>query len=1807
MGSSHQHPPAGSTDPRPSFTRLIESLGQQNVDEVGQGEAWATCPCVHDQSQFYPRASLDRVVDALRQAGSKITGGGNQYKVTCVAHDDANPSLSVSYLPGEQRTELHCFAGCDRDTILDALGMARRDLRDFARLHSTHRDDRTLIYCAAGCSTDAILTQIGLTRSDLYDSTHRRRGDGESARNADGTEAAQPVPRKTRPPRLGALPKRLTKPPKPKRTSLQKETAAWDYITLDGEVVGQNVRYEWEERDSAGITRRSKSFRQRHPDGAGAWVSGGPEVDHVPLYRWPEVAAALAAGGAVVWRTEGEKDADNGAEVVGDQAVTTTNLGGAGSFTDRQGADLAGAAQVNDVVDHDLAGYKRGLAGYTQVAPHVGQFRVFLPRVTHHGADLSDHLAAGYSLDQLEEVSKGRLEALVIRHTVAERCELYGYVLDEIRAQQEAAEQCRGRDAVKAAEQHDRNAARWAHQAGMILVRVTPMLAEVEQTRELDQIRPVREMIIHAEEITRQAYELTGAEPRDDAADVLAPRPVDAPGQGGGDGGADIARHPSSDDPGHGFVMLYSVARGGTWFYHPGGDGRERGVYYQPTDRAREIVAPLPYVHARIQRKDGAGRLIDHVFLVSANEDDPPVLLTYRQIKDGSWANLLGLVLSLDDKIMKQAGTALISVAQTAPMRDPLPRLGPDGKISVPTPETLPSGYLEIAESSTWEQSREIWGELIPLLTIAPKMAWAWAASAIAPFVGTLPSDRAQSHVFNMFSLARNGKGTTERVCAAIWGDNRTKGRVIRPFNTTANAVYGRLGPLALLPAFYDESTSAEIDSWGRFITNVTEGASKDRADRDGLGTRSSGLWHGIFFVAGNASLLEERREHSGRFDGVPARIISVDGTMTLNAHHGEQISALLDQPELDAHLGRLILETTTVDTVRELIQHAVARLATPEDGRQRRTVAKHLQLHIAGAMLLDQIFGTGSTITDAVTTATTDYLDGFADPIDDGTRMEQMLREDRAAEVAMWPTEETYRALTTPFTADGPQMPRSGVNKTLNGIQLNDGSIAVFPRYWRELCAEANLDSKTTPRLLHERGVLIVSQAQRRAGEWTTKIAAAKTQMFKLRLPEESGGDDEPATPSGPGDDQALLIPDPSPDSGSGSGSIPGDIPGAKPSLTRGIPGIPGTNPVVTHTGARNPSDPPAAEAGNTDKGSTMHSRAAAYTAGTTRSWTDAEFGVAISRALAEEDTAALDKLEQLMDQRFDQAGPAPSAPAAVEEPPAKPAPEPQRAPAAPAVPPARSAPLVACPPWSKRPLERFTAPAAVLDADQAHRGGHPPVGWQPGHHLGDLAMLTRDDRLNLAWGGGALPPQDGQLWLTAEAMDRYGLPAVPDGMPDPDASREEQRSARLAAYAKLSGLPAVADALAAGWQLSRDQLDGWTRIWHPDRHPAGARLVFLPWLVSTVPLLSEDPSPAELATRLADFARLSGVAYEISPQTTVLKVLDHDRPPRRDPGDTSRKAAAPVRDETPELPPFLRRSDSRFAAIEGDYRWHRPWDSLLAEERRQRYVVFWDRHRSYAAPMQRLELGIRGLQHLTAEEARAAAEHLTRAELPAYLLVDKWENPVWWLPDPLAGTSGSVAAVEDGRVWVTTHTLRQLEKVDLHPTVHEVYTWAEHAPYFHGIYTRVTNAFKTPGVETPVLDTIKLFYQRVGGFVGQNEAPHRTEHLKRSDWRDMNIGAARTGILTTLINTRNVSGVLPLAVNTDTIIYATDNPDPWQSWPGSPKKVGPGTGQYEPEYVADLAEWGPEHLPATPRRFKLQTAVEAARRVPPRNTTAE
>jgi len=75
--------------------------------------------------------SIDNLINRLSKV--KRTGNG-QYIACCPAHDDKSPSMTIREVD-DGRILLHCFGGCDTESILGALGLEFSDLFPEPLLH----------------------------------------------------------------------------------------------------------------------------------------------------------------------------------------------------------------------------------------------------------------------------------------------------------------------------------------------------------------------------------------------------------------------------------------------------------------------------------------------------------------------------------------------------------------------------------------------------------------------------------------------------------------------------------------------------------------------------------------------------------------------------------------------------------------------------------------------------------------------------------------------------------------------------------------------------------------------------------------------------------------------------------------------------------------------------------------------------------------------------------------------------------------------------------------------------------------------------------------------------------------------------------------------------------------------------------------------------------------------------------------------------------------------------------------------------------------------------------------------------------------------------------------------------------------------------------------------------------------------------------------------------------------------------------------------------------------------------------------
>lgn len=199
-------------------------------------------------------------------------------------------------------------------------------------------DKGALIVCHAGCENVAVVESVGLKMADLFDEEPKAKIDW------------------------------------------QNPEARYPYKNEAGEVLYEVRRWG---------SGKDKIIRPGHYIG-GKWEPGMPSGPRVP-YRLVELVAAVAEGLPVLV-VEGEKDAD---AAVAKGYAATTNVGGAKKWRSEYDRFFAGAVVVV-VADKDPTGTEHAL----QVLAHLGPVAESVSTVhAAAGNDLSDHLAAGFSID----------------------------------------------------------------------------------------------------------------------------------------------------------------------------------------------------------------------------------------------------------------------------------------------------------------------------------------------------------------------------------------------------------------------------------------------------------------------------------------------------------------------------------------------------------------------------------------------------------------------------------------------------------------------------------------------------------------------------------------------------------------------------------------------------------------------------------------------------------------------------------------------------------------------------------------------------------------------------------------------------------------------------------------------------------------------------------------------------------------------------------------------------------------------------------------------------------------------------------------------------------------------------------------------------------------------------------------------------------------------------------------------------------------------------------------------------------------
>lgn len=486
----------------------------------------------------------------------------------------------------------------------------------------------------------------------------------------------------------------------------------------------------------------------------------------------------------------------------------------------------------------------------------------------------------------------------------------------------------------------------------------------------------------------------------------------------------------------------------------------------------------------------------------------------------------------------------------------------------------------------------------------------------------------------------------------------------------------------------------------------------------------------------------------------------------------------------------------------------------------------------------------------------------------------------------------------------------------------------------------------------------------------------------------------------------------------------------------------------------------------------------------------------------------------------------------------------------AAPAAQPARTAPAKVKQSRLETAAEKFAGPAAILDVDALWLPDGTRIERPEGlRHVGHLAELV--EHLNLGTQVTARKSWPGQIWVTPQALRGFGVEFDDAALPEDTRERGEE----LRRLTKGTGF--VDEALSEGWRIggAGDALATWTRVWHSDSERRGVWVTLMVGMddprwnpEQRNSLLRDDPAPGTLARRLALFAEAMHAPFTMSASTTGLDLMVDLRARDRDRLFTV----------TENLP-----WAAEISTTENDINWSR---KLTGEEAEFKFIHAYDRGGSYAAGMAGLELPIGEPVHQT-----EGVEF--NKKLPGYWLVEVPAAGDWRMPHPL-NPRGSLPVQP---VWFTTPTLEFAAEQEYPLNILEAYVWPEHGRVLDPFYDRIRDA--RMALDTEDLDAqaarnlVKNVYTFTIGMLGSENhmkgrkeyAPHRRHHI---------VAKARSNILRRVVQIGRDADVWPVAVSKDSVLYVSNEADPIKAWPGDPKHLGRGFGQYKPEATGLLVD---------------------------------
>ncbi|MFG3499283.1 telomere-associated protein Tap [Streptomyces sp. NPDC047928] len=542
---------------------------------------------------------------------------------------------------------------------------------------------------------------------------------------------------------------------------------------------------------------------------------------------------------------------------------------------------------------------------------------------------------------------------------------------------------------------------------------------------------------------------------------------------------------------------------------------------------------------------------------------------------------------------------------------------------------------------------------------------------------------------------------------------------------------------------------------------------------------------------------------------------------------------------------------------------------------------------------------------------------------------------------------------------------------------------------------------------------------------------------------------------------------------------------------------------------------------------------------------------------------------------------------------------------PAAPAAPERPARPATRPASTSRRPAAKKAAapaadprfphgPLAVLDGDGSAYGVGGIVLDCPATSVVELVEWTlRESGLGAAKLNRYGKDSDPLIVLTASAAVKLGLPERLEG-------HEQRRSLRLP-----EDHPVVKQVLKARWQLTQRGFGPWARIYRKaqGRERQCVQLAILSW-----DALDERSWPGVAEMEPADIARVLGVYAQrvITPRGSTavsgLELMTALRPPTKperdeetgnwvsacNPGSLGTEPMDPAPPEaTPEHPVVVQSGWTGGFLNEEAYQWVRSVDSLSDEECMMPFAVGLDLNTAFLAAAARLVVGLSAPDHFHAPKFNPKIPGSWLVDLSHIELDPRLPSP--FTPDGSRPT---------GPAWYQTHTVAYAQELgyDVHPI--EAYLRRETGAYLDPWHDRLKNAYvdtladlgvtkdlddraflaameQHKQVDPALAAVLAAIKATVKGGVGKLRERPQGKHYKegerwpalerptwRPDIRAAVISKARVNMHRKLNNMAKMTGLFPLAVLSDCVVYPSSGASPLDFLPyaasGKPQPGG-------------------------------------------------